>query len=61
MPMTNQPPNPENVRVLQERFLEGVKRVGTVSAGAREAGVSRSVAKRWIEAGSTGGRPVTRG
>ena len=30
-------------------FLEGVKKVGTISAGAREAGVKRRTARSWIE------------
>jgi len=33
----------------RERFLAGVKRLGTISAGAREAGVARKTARRWLE------------
>ena len=47
--VTKKQQNEHDQRDRQDRFLEVYERVGTISAGARAAGVDRRTAKRWIE------------
>ena len=47
--VTKKQQNEHDQRDRQDRFLEAYERVGTISAGARAAGVDRRTAKRWIE------------